>query len=269
MKKPFGIMVPLLAGLLLTSCAIAPARVRAPLEDEGLVYIYLQPFPHEADRLAFTLASLAAVRTDGQEVPLTLRLAEYRKAGTGRQRLLGQGVLPRGSYTGFTMSVSKAVLTGEEGDADLLLPENPVLQTFRFTLEGRRALVLFAGIDYAHTLADEFRFNPVFVFSLPSKPVSVVAGYATNDASYALTVLDKNEMRAVGAIATTRHPKGLALDQRGKRVYAAAPEANAVSVFDVATQETLNTIRLNLGDMPRDLALTPDGKTLLVVNEGS
>ena len=49
----------------------------------------------------------------------------------------------------------------------------------------------------------------------------------------------------------------------------AVPEGDAVTVLDAATQETLNAVRLNLGDLPRDLALTPDGKTLLIVNEGS
>lgn len=269
LKKAIGILIPLLAALLFSSCAAAPARVPAPLEDEGLVFIYLRPFPHEADRLAFTLSGIAAVRDDGQELPLTLRLAEFRGTETGRQRLLCEGVLPQGSYVGFTMTVAKAVLKGEEGDADLLLPEKPVLQDFRFSVEGRRASVLFAGLDYARSVADEFSFSPVFTFFAPPKPVPVVAGYATNDASYALTVLDKNAMQAVGAIATARRPKGLALDQKRRRAYAAMPEGDAVTVFDATTQETLNAVRLNFGDAPRDLALTPDGKTLLVVNGGS
>jgi YVTN family beta-propeller protein len=243
--------------------------MRAPSEEEGLVYIYLRPFPHEAERLSFTLSGLAAVRDDGQEVPLTLRLAEYRGAGTGRQQLLAEGVLPQGSYAGFTMAVAKAVLKGEEGDADLLLPEKPMLQDFRFHVDGRRASVLFAGFDYARSVPGEFSFKPAFVFSVPPKPVPALAGYATNDASYAVTLLDKNSMQAVGAIATARRPKGLALDQKGRRVYVAMPDGNAVMVLDVATQETLNAIRLNLGDSPRDLALTPDGKTLLVMNAGS
>jgi len=258
-----------MAGLLFASCSVAPARVRAPLEEEGLVFIYLHPFPHESERLSFTLSGIAAVRDDGQEIPLTLRITEYRGAGTGRQRLLCEGVLPQGSYAGFTMTVAKAVLTGEEGDADLLLPEKPVMQNFPFHVEGRRASVLFAGFDYARSLPDTFSFNPAFVFSVPPKPVSAVAGYATNDVSYAVTVLDKNAMRAVGAIATARHPRGLALDQKGKRAYVAMPEGNSVTVFDTVTQETLNAVRLNLGDAPRDLALTPDGKILLVMNGGS
>ena len=269
MKKAIGILILLLAGVLFTSCAVPPARVRPPLDNEALVFIYLRPLPNEANRLSFTIGSIIAVRDDGQEYPLTLRSAEYQGAGNGYQRLLCEGVLPQGSYTGFSVAVAKASLKGEEGDADLLLPEKPVLQNFQFRIEGQRASVLFAGLDYTRSLAEEFRFNPFFLFSLPPKPIPAVAGYATNDGSYAVTVLDKNEKRAVGAIATERHPKGLALDQKTRRVYTAMPESNAVFIIDAATQERLNTIRLNLGDSPQDLALTPDGKTLLVVNSGS
>ena len=98
MKRTSGILVSLLAGVLLTSCATAPGRVRPPLEDEGQVFLYLRPFPREADRLSFTLSGLAAVRDDGQEVPISLRTTEFRPTGSGRQQLLGEGILPQGAY---------------------------------------------------------------------------------------------------------------------------------------------------------------------------
>jgi DNA-binding beta-propeller fold protein YncE len=42
-----------------------------------------------------------------------------------------------------------------------------------------------------------------------------------------------------------------------------------IDVIDVAAGRSINRIRLAGGDRPRDLALTPDGKLLVVVNPGS
>ena len=42
-----------------------------------------------------------------------------------------------------------------------------------------------------------------------------------------------------------------------------------VAVVDLATGLELTRVRLSAGDRPRELALTPDGRTLVVVNSGS
>ena len=269
LKRAVGILIPLMVVFLFSSCTAVPRHIRIPLEDEGEVFVYVQPLPQEAGRLTFTLADVVAVRDDEQEFPLTLRLTALRAPEITRQRLFCEGVLPQGSYVGFSLRVAKASLKGEEGEADLLLPEKPVRVEFGFRVEGRKASVLFARFNYERSITDEFSFSPSFTLSSPTKPVIAVTGYASNYNAYALTVFDKNAMQAVGAVATARRPKGVALDQRQRRVYTAMPEGDIVAVIDATTLETLKDIRLNLGDAPQDLALTPDGRALLVVNAGS
>jgi len=61
----------------------------------------------------------------------------------------------------------------------------------------------------------------------------------------------------------------MALDQRTKRAYVALSGEDEVDVIDVANGEVVDRIKLSGGDRPRELALTPDGRTLLVVNTGS
>jgi len=61
----------------------------------------------------------------------------------------------------------------------------------------------------------------------------------------------------------------MALDQRLKRVYVALSGEDSIEVVDVTAQEIINRIRLETGDRPQELALTPDGRFLLVVNNGS
>ena len=61
----------------------------------------------------------------------------------------------------------------------------------------------------------------------------------------------------------------MAMDQRTRRVFVAIPEADSIEVLDITSADIVDKVKLNLGDRPREVALTADGKTLLAVNGGS
>jgi len=50
----------------------------APLEEEGEVLLYVQPFAQDADRLRFRIESISARKSDGTEFPVSVRLAELK-----------------------------------------------------------------------------------------------------------------------------------------------------------------------------------------------
>jgi len=259
----------LLSLIVLSACTVGRIQVRPPLENEGTVTLYLQPFSLEASRLTFTLAEVAAVRDDGQEFPLVLGLQELKGTEMRRQRLLGEGVLPEGSYVGFSVKVVKATLKSEEGESDLLLEDNPTRVNVPFKVTARKASVMFTAFNYKQSIINEYSFKPAFTMFFPPQVVTAVTGYASIYGTNSITIFDKNAMVAVGAVAMRRGPKGLVVDQKLRRIYAAIPDEAIVEVIDATTQEVINTIRLFLGDTPQSLALTPDGKTLLTVNAGS
>jgi len=58
----------------------------------------------------------------------------------------------------------------------------------------------------------------------------------------------------------------LAVDSQRRRLYIANSGLNRVEVFDTRTQQLLEPIKV--GQLPRSLALTPDGNTLYVANSG-
>jgi len=265
LQNAVSVIIPL---MLFSSCASVPAHVKLPLVDEGEVYLYLQPFPQQADRLMFMLADVTAVKDNGQEFPLLLRLPILRGMDIKRQRLFCVGTLPPGSYIGFSFKVTKATLKSEDEVADLLMPEKPVMVNVPFQVVQRKTAVLFLSFNYPRSVSGGFSFSPVFSIFSPSKPVSAVLGYVSNHASIDLTVFDKQAMQAVGVVATGGRPTAMAFDQKLKRIYAAT-ENDTIEIIDAVTQEALNSIRLNLGDSPRGAALTPDGRLLLTVNAGS
>ncbi len=250
-------------------CAARTGPARLPLEEEGEVYLYIQPFPQEAVGLRFSLEGVFAVKDDGGAVPLSVELPGLNAASAKRQRLLAAGRLLPGRYRGFSFTIKDAFLKGQETERQLLVPEKPVSIDYSFTVARRKSALFHLQLNYAESVGGGSSFSPVFSVAVPQKPAWGVLGYVSNAGSHNLSVFDKNVFQVVGVVATGRGPKGMALDQVRRRIYVALSGDDAVEVFDALTQEEITRIRLQPGDSPRELALTPDGTTLLSANFGS
>ena len=265
----FFVLIAVFCLPLVAGCGTMLPQGRPPLENEGEVLLYVQPFPQEAERLRFRIEAISARREDGVEFPFTLKLSDVRGREMARQRFLGDAELPPGSYVGFAIKVKAAFLRTEEGEAALLVPEAPVRIGFPFTVTRKKASLLSLTFQQAQSVKGGFSFSPAFQVSVPSRPVAGLAGYVTNGGSNNILIFDKMAGQVQGVIATEGAPAGMALDQRGLKAYAALPSAGLIAVVDVIAGEITDTIRLTPGDRPKELALTPDGKMLLSVNSGS
>jgi YVTN family beta-propeller protein len=186
-----------------------------------------------------------------------------------RQRLLASGRLPPGPYSGLSFQVKNAILKVEEGEATLRSPEEPVKIDFPFNVVRKKAYLISASFKYAESIKGGFSFSLVFSMFIPGKPLLNLVGYVTNPGSSNITVFDKQAGLAVAIIATGRKPMGMALDQRLRRGYIALSGDDAIDIVDVVAEVVIDRIRLNTGDHPQELALTPDSKLVLTVNPGS
>jgi YVTN family beta-propeller protein len=255
--------------LLLLGCQPALLKGRPPLENEGEVYLYLDPYPQEAERLRFSLENISVMSMDGMEFPLTLSLTELKPSVLRRQRLIASGQLPSGQYAGFSFKVKKATLKVEDGEADLLLPETPVRIDFPINIERKKAYAFLLSFRYKESITGGFSFSPSFSFSLPTRPLMRFIGYVTNQNSNNITVFDKKTFRVIGVIATGGKPSGMALDQNGGKAYVAISDEDTIDLIDITLGEVVDRIKLHIGDYPHELALTADGRILLVANKGS
>ena len=255
--------------LVFVGCQATLSQLKPALEEEGEIYLYIQPFPQEADRLRFKLLEISAVSGDGREFPLSVSLRELKGPDMKRQRLLASGQLPPGPYTGFSFRVKDAILRVEDGEAQLLSPEEPVKMNFLFSVVRKKSSLITLAFKYTESIKGEVSFSPVFSFLIPAKPITSLVGYATNNGSNNVTVFDKKSGQAVSMIATGRGPAGMALDQTARRAYVALTKEDAIDVIDVTAGNVITRIRLNPGDKPQELSLTPDGKMLVIVNTGS
>ncbi len=261
--------VALLAALLLAACQAKPVLVRPALDEEGEVLVYLQPLPQDAQRLAFSVEAVAAEKEGGGSYPLAVSLPRIAGADVKRQRFFAAGVLPPGEYTGLSFKVAGASLRGEEGPTALLAPEAPVTIPFAFRVQKRKSTLLALSFDYRKAVEEGFRFVPAFSIFVPDRPPIGLLGYAANFNANNITVFDKRARQAIGAIATGRGPRGIALDGRLRRAYVALEEDDAVDVIDAEAGDVTNQVRLHPGDGPREPALSLDGSILLTANSGS
>ena len=264
---PYALCAMLVFGML--GCQATLSGLRPPLEEEGEIYLYLQPYPQEAERLRFSIEGISAVSADGREYPFEISLREIKASSVRRQRLLASGRVPPGSYVGLSFKVKKAILKVEDGDADLLVPEVPVRTDFPFSVNRKRAYVISLSFKHRDSISGGFSFSPVFSPFIPTRPIISLAGYVSNTISNNITVFDKKLGQVVGMIATGKRPAGMALDQRLRRVYVAASGDDEIEVIDITGGELMNAIKLSIGDRPQEITLTPDGRTLLSLNAGT
>jgi YVTN family beta-propeller protein len=235
---------------------------------EGAVYVYLKPLPQEAGRLSFVLESFSAVSEDNTVVPLSVAYHRIGARDPRRQQLLALGNLAPGKYQGFSLRVKEALLLGEE-EASLLVPEGVVRVDFPFRIERRRSRVVFLAFQYAESLQGGVSFEPVFSVYPPPVPPSGLLGFVSNSRSNNITVFDKKNTEVVGIISTGNNPMGMVFDQRSGKIYVAVSGEDSIEVVDALQQEVTNRIRLRSGDAPRELAISPDGRTIIVANAGS
>jgi YVTN family beta-propeller protein len=269
LRKALSLMLCALSIIVLLGCQATISRLKPPLEEEGEIYLYTQSLPQEADRLRFTIEKIFAVSNEGLEIPLVVSLREIKGLEVKRQRLLASGRIPPGSYSGLAFQVKNAILKVEEGEAALLVPEKPVRVEFPFNVSRKKAYVISLNFKYRESITGDISFSPLFSIKIPAKPISSLAGYVTNYNANNIIVFDKKLGQVTGVITTGRGPAGMTLDQKRRRAYVGISGDDTIEVIDVTAGEAIDRLRLNSGDQPKELGLTPDGNTLLTVNTGS
>ena len=266
---PTRLLITVFLVCLVTGCTQVRQAVKQPLSNEGELFLYAEPFPQDAIRLEFSIASIAAIREDGLQVPLTLAYQRFSPAESQRQRLFASGILPPGNYNLLAVAVKEASLMGEEGKGRLLVPEKPHEVRAVFTIRNGKATVVALDLNYRQSLAEKISFRPAFNARIPPLPLMELSGYVTNSDDNTITVFDRHSARVGGMIATGRGPTGMVLDQVRQKGYVALSGEDAVAVLDLKENDFIDRIRLLAGDNPQFMALTPDGRLAITANKGS
>ncbi|MDW7645884.1 MAG: hypothetical protein SCI25_12695 [Desulfuromonadales bacterium] len=266
--KRLALFYVILMPFLLSACSLPAVPSAPPVSEPAYgLRLYLQPLPQEAQNLTLTLTDFAAIRADGTHVPLTApplildgsRLMEKQK------RLLAS-TLPPGKYQGVSLRIANADLRTDEGMTSLLVSEEPFLLKEDFRVLPDNTLALFLALEPQRLITDGYRLTPLFSLwkSLPALPE--LKGLISNSAAGTLCVFEKRSAQVVGVLAVGRQPKGLVLDSRQRRAYVALAGDDTLAAIDLINEKIQDKLRLRAGDTPGELALAPDGRTLVTAN---
>lgn len=259
--------------VLLAAChpRVGPRAALPPLGAEGEVRVYLQPLPDGAPRLSFSIAAISAARADAPDEPLAMALEEVAAPSLSGQHLLAAGRLPAARYEALSIQIRRATLTTDEGVADLLVPKEPVRVPVSLELARGRVAVVQLRLRPGQAQDDTFDFAGAFDAAVRPPPTAAVSfsGYAPTPELASVSILDRSARQVVAALPTGREPRGIAVDAIALRAYVALAGEDQIQVIDLGTGEELRRIPLNGGDEPSDVALTPDGRTLVVANRRS
>jgi YVTN family beta-propeller protein len=221
-------------------------------------------------RLSFSITEILAIRIDGESIRLEPSFSElHGKDLIGLQKRWVSATLPPGLYRGISLQVGAASLIGEDGMADLLTPEEPLFIEREFRVIREVSTTLFLSLDPEKLVSGGFSFTPTFSLAKPRGQLKNLLGFATNTGSNVISVFNKHTMEVVDTIATRSGPMGAVLDQRREWVYVALAGDPTIVAIDVNTGQTLQRARLNFGDEPVEIALSPDRRTLVSANRGS
>ena len=270
MIAKLAIHLSVLLAFVAAGCAPQPRPYRPALTADGELHLYLQPIPQEAHRIDFTIPAIAAIREDGELVPLSLAFSDFAGGDlVGVQKRLASAVLPPGPYKGIVIEIDKASVLGEEGAASLLVPDEPLIVEQEFTVVRKAAHALFLSLEPDYLLSSGFRFTPTFSLAKPRGQLRNLLGFATSTKSNVVSVFNKHTMEIVDTIATGSGPMGAVIDERRGWVYVALAGDDAIEAIEANTGQLLRRLQLNFGDEPIELALSPDGTTLVSANRGS
>lgn len=268
-----NLIVFLMTAAITSGCAVsqeAIETVKPPLGDRGELYFYLQPLPQEVEPLSFTISQIDVVPENGEPVSLLDRQVTIRgKEFVGRQKRLAVKILPPGRYKRIDLTLDQATIATEEGDMGLLTPAEPIRLELDFSIYRNKALALFLALSPEYLVTDGFSFTPRFAVGKPYLPPKNYMGFISHSSENFLSVFNKRTMEIVNVVHTGTEPKGLALDQEQGIVYVADSGDDTIEVVSLTTMDTIGIIKLRFGDQPTELALTPDGTTLIATNAGS
>ena len=268
--KSSRLALPLVAAI---GCALTGRYAgRAPLESEGEVLVVLQPLAiGDLHGVPLEPISIAAVHADA-EVPLQLLVQRVEPGNVRAQRLLARGRLAPGSYSGLSIQIRPPPPPEGRPSVAAPVPPPPIRVEVPFAVSAQKSAVIALRARFEVRDGGEGEPQPpVAVLSamLAPRTLPPAAGFCSDLSDHEVMLFDEDARVVAAVLPTGRSPWGLAVDAVANRLYVALADEDRIAMFDTGSGEQLSTMRLSLGDQPRELALAPDRRTLVSANSGT
>lgn len=256
--------------MALGGCAGIREELAARSANEGQLSLFLNgPKGSELD-LTFTLDEVDIQNGEGSWITLTRPNRTINsKQIVGRQIALGEWGLPQGRYVTLLVKISKPFVTREGKVANLSFPTQGIPVDIAVEIAPRQSTSLFLSWEPDQSVVQNFLFQPQFTMRTERPELKTLLLYVTNSDSGNVSLVNRATGEVVGVIAVGSNPEGIVASARGDRIYVANTGSQSISVIDVPTNKVFRTVNLEFGCQPTGLALTPDGRDLLVTCPGN
>jgi YVTN family beta-propeller protein len=189
----------------------------------------------------------------------------------------GLAILPNGKFIYVSESALNDVAVVEAATERVLMRTRVAAGPARMavTPNGFQVIVLNVPAGEA-TIMSTLNQRVLGTVPVGSMPNAIVItkdssrAFISNRMSNTISVIDITQKRVVATIPTGVGPTGLALSSNESKLYVANAKDNTIGVYDVKTRKKEDEIKLPLDvDFPGALALTPDGKHMVVSSEST
>lgn len=259
----------LLIALLIACNFVWHAHAAVQKGDEGRFVLYFNGPEKTPEKITLELAAVDAVREDGTQVAVFTKPVRIDALDVvGRQLLLAETFLPRGRYEALRLRIPKAQVRREGKEIDLAVPKEGFSIAVEFEIRPREATPLFMTWDVERAIEREVFLRPAFAFEGRARELSEVMAYVSNEGSDTVSVIDRQTDRVVDVIQVGKGPKGMTIspDRISPRVLVVNSHFPTLTVIDSNDNRVFRTANLEVAGRPSDVAISPDGRTVYVVN---
>ncbi len=249
--------------ILVTSCEIVQERVSFPLSKARvLVYIYTDSFfPPDID---FTISKivLRSERGDALMFEGSKRISSMEVAK--RQVFVAEGFVEPGDYNRLIVTLESASIRRGEGRSSLRLDREDIEFNLKhLRLARSESTVLQIGWNPEKSVKKRIMFSPAFTVELERPSARELLLFVSNSGANYISVIDRSLERVIGAVTVGVYPTAMAVNETGDFLYVLNSGSNTISIVDTAHMRVRDTINIDVGIEPRDMAFMPSAKNSL------
>jgi YVTN family beta-propeller protein len=262
------------AGIMLATVPIASAggaRASVPEHPQGspAVVVVLRDLSSSSQQVRFEAVRAVALRADGSTVELDVTPRRPAGGEDPEESLWIEGSPPAGDYSGIEVSFRSAAPPAPDRERAPELPPKPTRVEVPFVVGTSASTVLAVTLRTSVAEGSAGRVEPALEGRVRPRPTPALLGLASVGAWNGVALFDKRSGGLASVVPVGRGPEGLAIDGERLRAYVAVSGEDLVAVLDLLEGRVREQVPLRAGDAPRDVALAPDGRTLVVANSGS
>lgn len=233
----------------------------------GTVFIYLETPTSFAASNELSLAELT-IAAGNQATRLEPVLRRFSTTDlAGRQVLLASAELAPAFYDSITVILGSAVIQSGVATVKPRVPPGGQKLPVQIDLRAAEAVVVSLVWQPGSAPAAGTAYRADLQVAQHPVPQLGSLAFVTDQGSECVMVIDRLAGRVAAAVKVGRAPRGMAYDSRFQKLYVA--ESDGIAVIDAQTLRRERLVPLSFGDEPERLALSPDERTLYVLNPGS